>query len=239
MRHDLGRLTCLIRPSAGDHSAPAQLREHRKQPGVQTNQGKRPVGLAQFGVYNLVRLGPLGSDLAGSVWHIGAGPFDLAWSCLALRALTSQGAVWPPGIAGSCLALSALTSLGLLWNLHGLLDLWAICSVSTNFWTLWVIGKCLCDLSLSLGDSLLDSTRHAMIPSTTEACMIARAGRASLMTEPANYVLLLSLVLLPVRSCPSARVEGLTRLCLSQWRFFSLCTFTERRYLKVRSSTGK
>ena len=93
MRLDLRRLICLIRPSARDHSAPAQLRGHRKQPGVQTNQGERPAGLARLGVYFQVRLylpdsplgeslrqprtfgvllGPLASDLVGSVWPLWA-----------------------------------------------------------------------------------------------------------------------------------------------------------------------
>ena len=48
VRLDLRRLTCLIRPSARDHSALARLRGHKKQPKVQTNQGKRPTGLARF-----------------------------------------------------------------------------------------------------------------------------------------------------------------------------------------------
>ena len=56
-----------------------------------------------------------------------------------------------------------------------------------------------------------NSSRHATSSATTEACIIGHAGRATLSPAPANCVLLLlSLVLLPVRSCPSARAEDLT-----------------------------
>ena len=67
-----------------------------------------------------------------------------------------------------------------------------------------------------------NSSRHATSPVTTEAWIIADAGRATLSQAPANSVLLLlSLVLLPVRSRPSARAEDLTRLRLCSWRFLS------------------
>ena len=63
------------------------------------------------------------------------------------------------------------------------------------------------------------SSRHATSPVTAEACIIAHDGRATLSPAPANCVLLLlSLVLLPVRSCPSARAEDLTCLRLCSWR---------------------
>ena len=88
-----------------------------------------------------------------------------------------------------------------------------------------------------------NSSQHATSPVTTEACIIAHAGRATLSPAPANFVLLLlSLVLLPVRSCPSARAEDLTCLRLCSWRqggVFSPHTFAEGRYSKARSSTGK
>ena len=48
MRPNLRRLTCLIRPSARDHSAPARLRGHRKPPRTQTNQKKRRAELARI-----------------------------------------------------------------------------------------------------------------------------------------------------------------------------------------------
>ena len=82
-----------------------------------------------------------------------------------------------------------------------------------------------------------------MIPATTEACIIASAGLDTLSPEPANCVLRLSsLVLLPVRSCPSARAEDLTRLRLCSWRqggVLSLRAFAEGKTQKTRSSTGK
>ena len=86
--------------------------------------------------------GPQAFDHAGSVDPLGS---DLAGSCLASRALTSLGLLGsgPQALAGSVVALRAQTSLGLDWghpgplttlgllkNLHGLLNLWAICSVS-------------------------------------------------------------------------------------------------------------
>ena len=112
--HDLGRSTCLIRPSAQDHSTPARFRGDREnRQGPETNQGKRPAGQASFGVYYLVRLyspdSPLGES-GGQPRTVGVlpGPLasDLAGSCLALRALTSLGLVWP---------LWPLTTLGLVW----------------------------------------------------------------------------------------------------------------------------
>ena len=88
-----------------------------------------------------------------------------------------------------------------------------------------------------------NSSRHATSPVTTEACIIAHAGCPTLSPAPANCVLLLlSLVLLPVRSCPSARAEDLTCLRLYSWRqggVFSRRTFAESRHSKARSSTGK
>ena len=110
---DPRRLICLMRPSARDHSAPAGLKGHRKQPGVQTNQGKRPAGLARFGVYFLVRLylpdslgrqprnfgvlpSPLASDLIGSVWPLWAlTSLGLAWLS---GPLTTLGLIWPSGL---------------------------------------------------------------------------------------------------------------------------------------------
>ena len=62
-----------------------------------------------------------------------------------------------------------------------------------------------------------NSSRHATSPVTTE--IIAHAGRATLSPAPANCVLLLlSLALLPIRSCPSARMTPFVFLAPG-WRF--------------------
>ena len=93
VRLDLRRLICLTPTSARDHSTPARLRGHRKQPGVQTNQRKRPAGLAQFGVYCLVRLYLTDSPLDES------GRQPRTFGVLrALRPLTSLGLDWPSGL---------------------------------------------------------------------------------------------------------------------------------------------
>ena len=86
-----------------------------------------------------------------------------------------------------------------------------------------------------------NSSRHATSLVTTEACIVAHAGRATLSPAPANCVLLLlSLVFLPVRSCPSARAEYLTCLRLCSWRqggVFSPVPSRKAEYSKARSST--
>ena len=89
------RLTCLTRPSARDLSALARLRGHRKQPGVQTNQGKRPAALARFGVYQIHCSVNQEGNPAPSV------------SSRALWPLTTLGLVWPSGL-WPCWVLSGL-----------------------------------------------------------------------------------------------------------------------------------
>ena len=88
-----------------------------------------------------------------------------------------------------------------------------------------------------------NSSRHAMSPGTTEACIVTSAGRATLSPAPAHRVLrLLCLVLLPVRSCPSARAGDLTRLrvcSLRQRGVFSLSKHAGCRNSMAWSSTEK
>ena len=97
VRHDLGRSTCLIRPSAQDHSALARFREHRESPpGTRNQPGKTTSRTGEF--WGLLRwcVSIFGFTPGESG---GPRPFsDLAGSCLALRA----------DHAGSCLALRAL-----------------------------------------------------------------------------------------------------------------------------------
>ena len=112
--------------------------------------------------------------------------------------------------------------------------------LSLSFLNLFVATHCARNLGWPRRPNTIP---HATIPATTEACIIASAGLDTLSPAPANCVLLLlSLVLLPVRSCPSARAEEFTRLRLCSWRQGGVSLFVRSRKAdtqKARSSTGK
>ena len=106
MRHDLGRLACLIRPNAHDRSAPARLRGHRKP------HGKRPAGLARF--FGFTTWCVSTSRIHSSVNHE-SNPAPSVFS-RALWPLTSLGLLW--WISGR-----SAQSLNNAWYLDKLLDL--------------------------------------------------------------------------------------------------------------------